>query len=153
MDVRSHLSAERGFTLIEILVVVLIIGVLAAIAIPVFLGQRSKADDADAKSNARNIYAQVESCGTEAGGDYTDCTTAEQLGERSHPDRQCRRPDRGHRHGSGRLHDHGVLEVGQDVRHHEVPRRPRADRRRQRRRHLVAKTPTPAPDRSSRWPE
>jgi type IV pilus assembly protein PilA len=85
MDVRSHLSAERGFTLIEILVVVLIIGVLAAIAIPVFLGQRSKADDADAKSNARNIYAQVESCGTEAGGDYTDCTTAEQLGERSIP--------------------------------------------------------------------
>jgi type IV pilus assembly protein PilA len=75
------LRDERGFTLIELLVVVLILGVLAAIALPNFVHQRDKADDADAKSNARNIYTQVESCAVGNRGEYTDCHTAAQLGE------------------------------------------------------------------------
>ena len=59
--IRKRMKGEKGFTLIELLVVIIIIAILAAIAIPTFLGQRSKAQDAAAKSLVRNAMTSIES--------------------------------------------------------------------------------------------
>lgn len=73
---RARLLVVEGFSLIELLVVVLIIGILATIALPAFLGQQEKAEDGQAKSNAGNLVAQVETCHTEE-EDYGRCEDEE----------------------------------------------------------------------------
>jgi type IV pilus assembly protein PilA len=77
---RTRLYRESGFTLIEVLVVILIIGILAAIALPVFLSQRSSANDAEAKSNARSLSSQVELCFAPE-EDFRKCQTEADIGE------------------------------------------------------------------------
>ena len=47
---------DEGFTLIELMVVVLIIAILIAIAIPTFLGARERAQDRAAQSDIRNAF-------------------------------------------------------------------------------------------------
>jgi type IV pilus assembly protein PilA len=59
---------DQGFTLIELLVVTILIGILAAIAITVFLGQRGKAYDADIKSDLRNAATAEEAYLSDNGG-------------------------------------------------------------------------------------
>jgi type IV pilus assembly protein PilA len=74
---RRRLQGERegGFTLIELMVVVLIIAILIAIAIPTFLGARTRAQDRAAQSNLRNALTAEKSYYTDAQA-YTAVTAS-----------------------------------------------------------------------------
>ncbi|HJU02352.1 MAG TPA: prepilin-type N-terminal cleavage/methylation domain-containing protein, partial [Actinomycetes bacterium] len=75
---RRRLQGERegGFTLIELMVVVLIIAILIAIAIPTFLGARTRAQDRAAQASLRNALVAAKSIYT----DTQSYATAEAAG-------------------------------------------------------------------------
>jgi prepilin-type N-terminal cleavage/methylation domain-containing protein len=71
---------EQGFTLVEVLVVSIIIGLLAAIGYAVFLGQRTKAKDAEAKNNVAAASGDIEGCRVDK-GDFMACSSPAELAE------------------------------------------------------------------------
>jgi type IV pilus assembly protein PilA len=64
----THRSDDTasGFTLVELLIVVVLIGILAGIAIPIFLHATNKAEDAKATSDLRNLAGVEEGYATES---------------------------------------------------------------------------------------
>jgi type IV pilus assembly protein PilA len=69
---------DEGFTLIELMVVVLIIAILLAIAIPTFLGARERANDRAAQSSLRNALTAAKTVFTDE-QDYTKADDSSEL--------------------------------------------------------------------------
>jgi prepilin-type N-terminal cleavage/methylation domain-containing protein len=67
---RERAREEHGFSLIELMVVMLIIGLLAAIGIAAYLNQRGKGEDVEAKSGVQTAANALEVCGQENDGRY-----------------------------------------------------------------------------------
>ena len=79
-SIRSFIArrrdSEEGFTLIELMVVVLIIAILIAIAIPQFLGARSRAQDRAAQSSLRNALTAAKTAYTDQSS-YAQATSTD----------------------------------------------------------------------------
>jgi len=76
MNTMSMKKAQQGFTLIELMIVVAIIGILAAVAIPAYQDYTIKARVGNALTAVDALKTAVALCAQEAGGVLTGCNTA-----------------------------------------------------------------------------
>lgn len=82
----EHLARdERGFTLIELMIVVLIIAILLAISIPTFLGAQNRARDRSAQSDLRNAVTAAKTVSTDHAGLFLNDADAP-IGQGDMPD-------------------------------------------------------------------
>jgi len=63
-------NREKGFTLIELMIVVVIIGILAAIAIPNFIAMQNRAKEGSTKANMHTLQLAAEDYGVQNDGVY-----------------------------------------------------------------------------------
>jgi type IV pilus assembly protein PilA len=68
------LRTQEGFSFVEVLVVILIVGILAAIALPSLLQHQGKGHDAVAKADVRNAMSLIEACRVDQ-DDYDGCAS------------------------------------------------------------------------------
>ena len=71
---------SKGFTLIELMIVVVIIGILAAIAIPNFIAMQNRAKEGSTKANMHTLQLAAEDYGVQNEGVYSDVLDASHIG-------------------------------------------------------------------------
>ena len=88
MGIRSRVRSDDGFTLVELLVVIVIVGILATVALSVFLNQREKGFDAAVVSDLRNAATSQETylAGSPIGAYAPDLSQLTSAGFRPSPE-------------------------------------------------------------------
>ena len=72
MKMRSKMQNEKGFTLVELMVVVVILGILVAIAVPVYNNVTKKAELSSIEANLRTIDGAIMAYGANNDGEVAD---------------------------------------------------------------------------------